>query len=262
MKLQVNNLTAAYKNHTVLNNLSFNINSGDFICLCGPNGCGKSTLLSCLANLQNESLKISDDTSILLDNQEIKKIKTKELAKHIAFMQQSEYCSWDFSVEDFVLQGRYCHSQKGIYSKEDLQIVYKNLSLLGIMNLAQKNLHQISGGEFQKVRLARALSQEPDFLLLDEAANNLDFSFEPKLMEFLSSLSKNQNIGIILSIHNLNLASQFGENIILLTKNSNQNQKMFHGNAKNVFTKENLKDAFNQDFTLYEHPINKSIQIY
>lgn len=259
--LKVNNLTASYKNETILNNISFSISDGDFICLCGPNGCGKSTLLSCLSNLQNNSLNISKNAEILLDDIKINKIKQTELAKKIAYLQQSEFCTWDFSVTEFVLQGRFSHSNKGYYSKKDYELVKQNLEFLNISQLAEKKIHQISGGEFQKVRLARALCQEPSFLILDEPAANLDFSYEPKLMDFLKSLSKEKKIGIILTIHNLNIAAQFADQIILLSKYENQKQLFIKGEVNQVFTKENLNLAFNQDFILYKHPINNSIQI-
>lgn len=260
--LQVNNLTASYKNKIILNDICFTINSDDFICLCGPNGSGKSTLLSCMANLQQKSLLLSKESQILLNQTNVNQLSPKQTATQIAYLQQSEYCTWDFSVEDFVLQGRFCHSQNGFYTEQDKQIVSENLELLKISDLTTKSIHQISGGEFQKVKLARALSQQPDFLLLDEPAANLDFTYEPKLMKLLRSITEEKNIGIILSIHNLNLASQFAKKILLLSKHKPNVKQFEFGDASQIFTAEYLNKAFNQDFKFFEHPINKSIQIY
>jgi len=259
--IQVNNLTASYGKNLILQDLSFSIQKGDFICLCGPNGSGKSTLLSCLANVQSTALNVSQATKILLNTKLISDYSPTERAKKIAYLQQTEVCTWNFSVFDFVLQGRFCHTKNGFYTENDKKIVQQNLEILEIENLSEKLIHNISGGEFQKVRLARAISQEPDFLLLDEPAANLDFIYEPKMMELLIKLCSKKNIGIILSIHNLNIAARYAQKVILLSKAQNDNQLIFTGNIKDVFTQENLSKAFNQELKIYNHPIYNTIQI-
>lgn len=258
--LQIENLTATYNQKTVLNNLNFQIEQGQFICLCGPNGSGKSTLLSCLACVPNNSLSITH-SSIKLDSQNLANLKPKEISRNIAYLQQSEFCTWDFTVKDFVLQGRYCHTTNGIYTSEDVNIARTKMEMLGILNLAEKSVHQISGGEFQKVRIARALTQEPKFLLLDEPASNLDFSYEPKLMELLKQLCFTNNIGILLSIHNLNIAARFAQKIMLLSKADTNNPQMLYGSVEEIFTKENLSKTFEQEFQIFNHPIYNKIQI-
>lgn len=259
--MKVENLTASYNDKLILHNLSFSLEQGQFVCLCGPNGCGKSTLLSCLAGLQNASLKVTTETNISIGLQNILNLKPKELSQQISYLQQNEFCAWDFSVQDFVLQGRFCHTKNGIYTQDDLQIVKENLELLDVSQLAEKSVHQISGGEFQKVRLARALTQQPKFLLLDEPASNLDFTYEPKLMELLINLCSTKNIGILLSIHNLNIAARYAQKILLLSKATEQNTQMLYGSVEEIFTKENLSKTFDQEFQIFNHPIYNTIQI-
>ena len=271
MELKCEGLTAGYDSKTVLNNISFSLSSGDFVALCGPNGSGKSTLLSVLASLAEKSLKIQAGTVLISKEANephnlipLTSLSPKERAKKIAYMQQTETSTWDFTVFDFVLQGRFAYSKNGWYSDEDEKIAKDSLQELGLSDFSNRTIHSLSGGEFQKVRIARALTQQPAFMLLDEPAANIDFVYEPKLLELLQSLAEKKNIGIILSIHDVNLASLYSKKMALLSPCSDRNSSssnMLFGPAEEIFTEQNLSKAFNTPLKTYTHQIYNKLQV-
>ena len=293
-RLAVKNLCAGYKNHDILKNVSLEIKSGELTCLCGKNGCGKSTLFSVLAKLTDGSLKVRADDlpSIFYDNDgcgaeifEIYKENRKKIARKIAFMQQNEYSVWDFSVLDFVMAGRFAFSKNGNYCQEDYKIAGEVLKKLNLEDFRDKKIHSVSGGEFQKIRIARALVQQPDFLLLDEPANNIDFTYETKMMDLLKKISWEENIGVFIIIHDLNIAARYADKIILLgdaensrctgnaqngtedpeitvSSSSHGGNFLISGTAGEVFTQENLYKAFGTELQTYIHPIYNCIQVY
>ena len=179
-------------------------------------------------------------------------------------MQQTETSTWDFTVFDFVLQGRFAYSKNGWYSDEDEKIAKDSLQELGLSDFSTRTIHSLSGGEFQKVRIARALTQQPAFMLLDEPAANIDFVYEPKLLELLQSIAEKKNIGIILSIHDVNLASLYSKKMALLSPCSDRNSSstnMLFGPTEEIFTKQNLSKAFNTPLKTYTHQIYNKLQV-
>lgn len=255
------NLTAGYNNKTILKNVSFELNQGDFVCLCGPNGAGKSTLLTTLAGLQENKLWIKAEQLPSLKSQVsttlLSQLSKKEVAQNIAFMQQSEYSTWDFTVGELVLQGRFSHSKNGWYSEQDYQLVEEILNQLELTAFKDRNIHSLSGGEFQKVRIARALAQTPDFMLLDEPAANLDFVYEPQLLDLLKKIAREKNIGILLSIHDVNIAARYADKIALLSPESG----LLCDTVENIFTAEKLSEAFGTKLQTYIHPIYNKVQV-
>lgn len=255
------NLTAGYNNKTILKNVSFELNQGDFVCLCGPNGAGKSTLLTTLAGLQENKLWIKAEQLPSLKAQVsttlLSQLSKKEVAQNIAFMQQSEYSTWDFTVGELVLQGRFSHSKNGWYSEQDYQLVEEILNQLELTAFKDRNIHSLSGGEFQKVRIARALAQTPDFMLLDEPAANLDFVYEPQLLDLLKKIAREKNIGILLSIHDVNIAARYADKIALLSPESG----LLCDTVENIFTAEKLSEAFGTKLQTYIHPIYNKVQV-
>ena len=264
MELKCESLSAGYDNKKVLNNISFSLFSGDFVALCGPNGSGKSTLLSVLASLAEKSLKSQEGTVLISKDASephnlipLSSLSQKEKAKKIAYMQQTENSTWDFTVFDFVLQGRFAYSKNGWYSDEDEKIAQDSLNELGLSNFSNRTIHSLSGGEFQKVRIARALTQQPAFMLLDEPAANIDFVYEPKLLELLRSLAEKKNIGVILSIHDVNLASLYSKKMALLSPNNG----FIFGPTEQIFTEENLSKAFGTNLHTYTPQSYTKLQV-
>lgn len=242
-------LCASYNKRQILSNVSFEIKRGEVLCICGPNGVGKSTLLKILSGLDNNSLKI-DSAEIYpsLDNTKISSLKRKECARKIAYMAQLENSVWNFSVKDIVLTGRFPYTTNGNYSKEDFAKVEEVLRELEICDKGDRLVHTLSGGEFQKVRIARALCQEPEFIIMDEPASSLDFVYEPHLLDYLKKIAVRRNIGIIISIHDVNYALKYSDKLLLLCHGG---QAIF-GNSSEVLTTENLKMAYGVDFICKE----------
>ena len=255
-ELVLSGLSAYYGKKSVLKNVSLSIKQGELTCLCGPNGCGKSTLLSILAGVPDQSLKVLQGTvsqrSSLqalnnpsqIDALSLHKLPRKLAAKTVAFMQQNEYSTWDFTVRELVLQGRFCHTKNGFYTKQDEELADQALRELQIEALAQRPLHSLSGGEFQKARIARAICQQADFILLDEPAANLDFVYEPWLLKKLKALAHEKEIGILLSVHDINLAASYADTLILLPLLT----PPLCGKISDILNKENLKLTYGMEF--------------
>lgn len=252
--LYVNNLSASYAKKLVLKNLSVSVKAGELTCLCGPNGCGKSTLLSVLAGVPEEGLTLlkgpagknplpSKDHDAL-DALSLLKLARKESARLVAFMQQQEFSTWNFTVRELVVQGRFCHTKNGFYTAADEELADQALEELQITALAHRPLHSLSGGEFQKARIARAICQQAQFILLDEPAANLDFVYEPWLMKKLQKLAHEKGLGILMSVHDVNLAANWADTLILLPLL----QQVICGKIKDTLTKENLKLTYGMEF--------------
>ena len=261
INLKVENLSASYKtkrsadrktdmHEKIINDMSFIAKSGELVCICGPNGCGKSTLLSVLAGVPGAALKVTG--RVLMESGdgiakggspdspvEISHMKVGERAKLIAYMQQTELSVWDFNVFDYVLQGRFAHSGGGHYTKKKKKIVRDVLEELGLAAFAARTLHTLSGGEFQKIRIARAFSQQPRFMLLDEPAASLDYVY-----------------GIIVSVHDINLARAFADKIMLLSPE----KAAIFGSPDDIMNVENLRITFGVDFTCQKNECFQSLE--
>ena len=255
--LYLSDISAYYGKKLVLKNVSVNIPQAELTCLCGPNGCGKSTLLTILAGAASkepqlktlQGVKRKSGSKTLANNNsinamELEKLPRKKTARIVSYMQQSEYSTWNFTVKELVLQGRFCHTKNGFYTNEDEELAQEAMEELQILSLAQRPVHSLSGGEFQKARIARALCQAPDFILLDEPAANLDFVYEPWLMKKLSSLAHSKNTGILISIHDVNLAAGYADQLILLPLL----EQAICGKIEEILTTENLKKTYGMEF--------------
>ena len=262
-KLYVSNICAYYGKKLVLKSLSVAVETGRLTCLCGPNGSGKSTLLSVLSGAKEPGLKVVDGIDnqsymdcTSLDAMELAKLPRKKAATIVAYMQQNEYSTWNFTAKELVLQGRFCHTANGAYSLGDEQLALDALRELGIFNLADRPVHSLSGGEFQKARIARALCQDASFILLDEPSANLDFSYEPQFMQMLKNLAHSKQKGILISIHDINLAAAYADDVILLPLL----QQPICGKMEEILTLENLKKTYGMEFECQKVNCFRSLQ--
>ncbi len=212
--LKVENLNCGYDNIAVLNNISFQVKRGENICIVGPNGCGKSTLLKAIASI------LDYKGNITLDLEKISKKDRKKLATKIALMSQNSSVYFSYSVYDTVMLGRYAHIN-GVFGKPgkyDREKVNEALENVGMLHLKDSLITELSGGQLQRVYLARAFAQNPEVILLDEPTNHLDLRSQIEILAYLKEWAKKENKIVIAVLHDLNLVQAFGENVLLLDK--------------------------------------------
>lgn len=206
MLLEVDGVEFAYRSEPVLRGVSMKVQAGELAVILGPNGAGKSTLLRCLNGL----LKPARGT-VLLNG---RPLTSSQLARQMAFVPQNARPN-SMTVFDAVLLGRRPYFQWGP-AEEDLRITAEALGALRLTDLAVRRLSEISGGELQKVNLARALAQKPRVLLLDEPTNNLDLRSQLEILSLLRRAVRGLDIACVMVTHDVNLALRFGDKFIVL----------------------------------------------
>ncbi|EHP84582.1 ABC transporter ATP-binding protein [Methanotorris formicicus] len=235
MILSVDGVEFAYKSRQILNNIKFEVKRGEVVSILGVNGAGKSTLLKCI----NKILKPKRGT-ILIDNFDINNLDGYELAKKVGYVPQKAEGNY-MTVFDAVLLGRKPHIKWEV-SDRDIEITHKVLKLLNLGGYALRYTNELSGGELQKVIIARALVQEPQILLLDEPTNNLDLKNQLEVMRIIRNISKSQNIASIVVMHDLNLSLRYSDKFIML-----RNGVIYAEGGKEVINPENIKAVYGVD---------------
>ncbi len=224
-------------NKKILHDISFTVNKGDIIGIIGPNGAGKTSLLRCLTNQQSLIHGTQTSGSILLNNKNISLFSTKELAQHFAIVAQKTESIFTLSVYEIVQMGLLPH--KNIFSvnnKEDDKSIAAALDEVGLLLEINSTFNHLSGGEQQRVFIARALVQKTQLLILDEPTNHLDVYYQHQVLRLIKGL----NITIIMTVHDLNLASQYCQRLLLL----NQGKLIADGNPEQVLTSQLLSNTF------------------
>ena len=233
VNITIKNLTFSYNSHKILDDLSIVIENSEILSLVGPNGSGKTTLIKCIDRI------LKPKGSILLDGQELEKMSRQEVARQIGYVPQSSSTPLATTVFDTVLMGRRPHISWRV-TDFDLDKVAEVLERLHLEDLAMRDFSQLSGGQKQKVLIARALAQEPTVLLLDEPTSNLDMLHQLEVMETVSSLVKEKNISAVMAIHDLNLASRFSDKLIML-----KNGKVYaSGEPKVLLNEDNISQVY------------------
>ncbi|NLZ54978.1 MAG: ABC transporter ATP-binding protein, partial [Thermoanaerobacteraceae bacterium] len=237
--LKVEKLSFKYDNNNVLKDINFTLNAGDFVGILGPNGCGKTTLLKNI----NRWLK-PDQGCVYIDGSNVFKLSVKDLAKRVATVPQDTSLDVSFTVEQVVSMGRNPHLKSFEQERsQDIAIVEDSMKIMDVFHLRDKPINQLSGGEKQRVLIARALAQQPTLLLLDEPTSHLDINYQWELLELLKNLCINKSLTILIVIHDINLASMFCNKVILLKEH-----RIFKmGTLNEVVNKQNIKEVFNMD---------------
>jgi iron complex transport system ATP-binding protein len=212
MKLNVQDIRFSYNGHPVLSEVSFAIEPGQILCVLGINGAGKSTLLKCL----NGILK-PQRGSVLIDGEDMLHMDRNSVARKMGYVPQS-HKETGLTVFEAVLTGRRPHIRWALSSK-DYAVVEKIMGRIGIEHLAMRSIGDLSGGETQKVFIARALAQSPEILLLDEPTSNLDLSNQLEVMGLVRRIVEKERLSAVVAIHDLNIALRFADNLLFLKEN-------------------------------------------
>jgi iron complex transport system ATP-binding protein len=234
MKLKVRDVEFSYKSSkTVLEDIQMTVGANEVLTILGPNGVGKTTLLRCINGL----LKVRNGT-IMIDEEDLRRMSRVDVAKRVGYVPQRADVS-QITVFDFVLLGRKPHITWDV-SKKDIKIAKDIINRLGLDALSLKYITEISGGELQKVQIARALVQEPKILLLDEPTSSLDLCNQHQIMSTIVDVVKRNDLTAIMTLHDINLALRYSDKFIMLKEG-----KIFAAGGHEVITPENIEAVYN-----------------
>jgi iron complex transport system ATP-binding protein len=232
VNINIEDLEFSYNGRPTLKNMNLKVNRGEFLSIIGPNGSGKTTFLKCMNRILHPK-----SGSILIDKDELHKLHREEIAKRIGYIPQAERGTFPTTVFDTVLMGRKPHI-KWIPGSNDLKIVSDVIEMLGLKDFSMKNINELSGGQRQKVIIARALAQQPKVLLLDEPTSSLDLKHQLEVLD-ITREQANNDVTVIMSVHDLNLAARYSDKILMM-----KDGEIFQGGGTEILTPENIEPVY------------------
>jgi iron complex transport system ATP-binding protein len=242
-----NNIIFRYNHHTAIDDISFTIDQSEFVGVIGPNGAGKSTLLRLLAGFLKPS-----EGSISFSGKNLNNFDRRELARNIATLPQQRDIPFSYTVEDFILMGRYPHAQKGFfYEKKEVEFVDDVMDTMEILHLRERRIDNLSEGERQKVFLSQCIAQDPKVLLLDEPVSHLDIRHQIQTLDVLEKLH-GEGLTIVMVLHDLNLAAEFCSRVVLISKGRIKSD----GDPRIVLTFENIEETYETVVIVKENPLS------
>lgn len=240
--IRVKNIIKNYGPLQVLKDLTLEIPKGQVVSIIGPNGSGKSTLLGIISRtLSAEGGKVTIDDQALYD------WDTRELAKHLAIMKQSEHIEVRITVYDLVSFGRYPYTQ-GRLREIDYKKIQEAIDYMDLEEIKHKYIDELSGGQKQRAYIASIFAQDTDYILLDEPLNNLDIKYASDMLKLLRKMAKECKKTIIIVIHDINFASCYSDHIILLK----EGQLAKSGSVKEIMKPDVLREIYDLDFKIIE----------
>lgn len=233
----------------ILKGIDFSLRAKEFVGIIGPNGSGKSTFLKCLYRVQKPT---SGD--IIMDNQKLDELSYRESALKLAVVAQHNFYSFDFSVLEVVMLGRSPH--KKLLERdnlEDFKIAHESLKIVGLGNFEERNFSTLSGGEQQRVIMARALTQQTECLVLDEPTNHLDIKYQLQIMDIVKSL----DLTVVAAVHDLNIAAMYCDRLIALQEGS----IIGEGEPRQLLTEKFIYDIYGVESKVHHNPLNGKLNI-
>jgi len=236
--IEINNISFSYGNHEAVKDISFNVQSGECVGILGNNGSGKSTLITCI-----NKIKTPRTGTVLIDNKDIHKMSRLEVARITSYVAQKNEM-YHMTVFDSVLLGRKPYI-KWVVSHEDIDICDETIEYIGLADFKLRYIKELSGGELQKVMLARALVQQPKLMLLDEPTSNLDPKNQYEMMALVRDLTKKRNISSVIVLHDISLALRYCDKFLFLKDGG-----VYDYGDESVVTPEAIFDVYGVDVTI------------
>lgn len=230
-----------YQHKMVLHEIDLKLPEGKLIAFIGPNGAGKSTLLSLMSRLQTEYTG-----EIYLDKNEVRAWNSKELAKKLAILKQSNTIQLAITVRELVSFGRFPYT-KGKLTKQDEEKIDQALREMELIEMANQSIHELSGGQLQRVYIAMILAQDTEYILLDEPLNNLDMNHANQMMHLLKKLVKKGKT-VIIVLHDINFATSFSDYIVAMK----DGELFAQGKTEEIIQPEILNRLFGMDIRICE----------
>ena len=241
--LAAENLTVRYGSLTIVDNVTFSLDEGDWLMIVGPNGAGKSTVL----NAVSQGVLYTGDVRVL--GKDVRRYRAHDLAKLLGVLAQSHAMGYGFTVGSVVRLGRYAYAP-GLFSgggAEDEEAVACALEETGLTRFADQNVLTLSGGELQRTFLAQLFAQNPRVLLLDEPTNHLDLVYQKQVFELIDAWLKTPGRAVVSVVHELSLARAYGTRALLL----DGGKTLAYGAVSEVFSEENLNAAYHMDVSAW-----------
>ncbi len=251
--LDIENISLRYRDKTILEDVSFSVNGGDFFVIIGPNGAGKTSLLKILAGLEHRQRG-----KVVIKGKDIRDYSRRSLSQYVALVPQHMEAGFPFRVSETVIMGRTPHlGILGMEGKEDFRIARKAMEFTDVVHLADRKLHQLSGGELQRVIIARAICQQPEIILLDEPTTALDPAHQLKIMDLMEKFRREQSTTVIMVSHDLNLASMYGDTLLLLK----EGKMIKTGPPETVLERKLLEKTYGCRIQVDESPVGKVARV-
>jgi iron complex transport system ATP-binding protein len=245
--LDISNISLSFRDKLILSNVSLEVSAGEFFVIIGPNGAGKTSLLKVLAGLQK-----AQKGTVTIKDKNILNYSRRNLSQIMAIVPQHIEVGFPFTVADTVIMGRSPHlGILGMEGENDFHIAEEAMKFTDVSHLTDRKLFQLSGGELQRVIIARAICQQPEIILLDEPTTALDPAHQLKIMDLMEKFRREHGTTIIMVSHDLNLASMYGDRVLLLKSG----RVVKTGDPKSVLNKELLEDSYGCRIQIDESPL-------
>ncbi|BBL68915.1 ABC transporter ATP-binding protein [Methanoculleus chikugoensis] len=241
--INVDTLCFAYRSTPVLRDLTFQIDKGTITCLVGPNGSGKTTLIRCIDRI------LHPEGTILINDRNLRSMRQHDIAMTIGYVPQNGARISAATVFDVIMMGRTPHMGWRL-GEEDLNWIEYAIRLLGIEDLADRDFNELSGGQQQKVLIARAVAQDPKVLLLDEPTNNLDIHHQLETLAIVHDLSRTAGMTVIMAVHDLSIAARYADRLMLLKGG----HIVGFGSPEDLITPEQIREVYGVNARIIHDP--------
>lgn len=251
--VKVEKLSSGYGENLVLKKLNFSIENNEFVGIIGPNASGKSTLLRTINRILEPK-----EGKVLLDGEDMEKMEKRDIAKKMAAVPQEFSVNYSFSVHEIVTFGRTPHLDPlEMEDEKDMKKVEEAMEITNTLELADRSFSELSGGEKQRVVIAKALAQEPSILLLDEPINHLDINNQLEILELVKSLTEKGDQTVIATFHDLNTAARYCDSLILISEG-----KIYDwGSPEEVLNEKNIREVYGSEVSVRHLPETNSVSI-